>query len=159
MFAEFFPQSGFLSRSTFVIDLITIGLIFVLPVLIWSVIQARKGRYESHRRTQTALFLLLGILVLAFEWELHTVNWRKGAEASPYFDGILFPFLKIHLVFAISTSFFWLITFVSAFFAFPRPARPTRFSRAHKTIARITVVDTFFTSVTGWTFYYLAFIA
>jgi len=155
-------MSGFLafSRGTMMLDIIAIGLFAFVPLLAYSLYKVRAHKaYETHRRYQTFLSTLLLILVSLFELELRLYGWRQHAEASPYYNTIIPPFLNVHLTFAISTSILWMVTFVTAYRRFERPAVPNTFSRKHIVLGRVTVIGTLLTGVTGWIFYYLAFIA
>ena len=155
-------MSGFLSfsRGTLVLDLIAVGLIAFVPLLAYSIHKVRaQHAYETHRKFQTGLSTLLLILVVLFEIELRTYGWRHHAEVSPYYQTTLPPVLNVHLFFAISTSLLWLVTFLTAFRKFSRPAKPNTFSKTHKLLGRLTVFGTCMTGITGWMFYYMAFIA
>lgn len=148
------------SRGTLVLDLIAAGLFLVLPVLFYSVWKARTHKnYETHRKLQTTLSTLLLVLVLLFELELRIFGWRDNAMISPYYDSLLPAVLRVHLVFSISTTFLWAATFVMAFRRFSRPAFPGKHSLVHKWMGWATVIGTCLTTLTGWFFYYLAFIA
>ena len=148
------------SRGTLILDIISVGMLIVLPVLVYSLKLVRiDHNYEAHRKIQTGLTSLLAFLVICFEIEMRMINWREGAAASPYFTTILQPVLTIHLCFAISTSLLWALTFITAWKGFSRPAQPNRFSHKHKILGRLTVIDTVCTGITGWFFYYIAFIA
>lgn len=155
-------MQGFLtfSRGTLILDIIAIGMLAVVPILLWSVKLVRKDKdYESHRKIQTSLTALLAVLVVCFEVELKMVDWRNGAKLSPYYDTFVKPVLSIHLFFAISTALLWAVTFLSAWKFFSKPAAPNKFSKKHRILGRLTVIDTTCTGITGWIFYYLAFIA
>jgi hypothetical protein len=47
---------------------------------------------------------------------------------------------------------------IRALLNFPSPPHPGPHSRFHVRWARIAAIDMFITAVTGWTFYYLAFV-
>ena len=66
--------------------------------------------------------------------------------------------LGVHLVFAVSTLLLWPITIVQALRRFPRPPGPSAYSPTHRAWARLAAASMFMTAVTGWVFYYLAFV-
>jgi uncharacterized membrane protein YozB (DUF420 family) len=67
--------------------------------------------------------------------------------------------LWIHLGFAVPTPLLWIFVIVQAWRKFPRPAAPNEYSRRHKRWAWLATGGLAATAVTGWTFYYLAFVA
>ena len=155
-------MDGFLpfSRAPLMIDVIACSLLVIVPVSAWAVWQARQHRrYHRHRHLQTSLFLLLALAVGLFEWELQVVNWRELAAPSPYFGEVLDTSLRIHLVFAISTSIAWVVTVPLAWWGFSNPPSPGSHSRWHRWLGRTALVGLTATTITGWTFYLLAFVA
>ncbi len=155
-------MEGFLpsSRATFMLDLVALAMFAILPTLSVAISFVRKHRdYNSHKKMMTAIALVLGVAVVLFEIEMRLVGWRHLAEPSPYFSTILFPSLYIHLVFSISTTLLLIATIFLAWRQFPVPPRPSAHSSRHKILGRLSAIGLFMTSVTGWVFYYLAFIA
>ncbi len=69
------------------------------------------------------------------------------------------PLLAIHLVFAVSTALLWIYVIVQALRKIPNPPAPCAYSPTHKRWARLAAADMTLTALTGWTFYYLAFVA
>ena len=67
--------------------------------------------------------------------------------------------LWIHLVFATTTLALWLLIIVRALKHFPSPPRPNQHSRFHARWGMIAAIDMVLTAVTGWVFYFLAFVA
>ena len=72
-------------------------------------------------------------------------------------DGVR-PWLRLHLLFAVSTPFLWIATIVLALRRFGRNPAPGPHSRLHKTLGWASTADITMTSVTGLMFYYVAFI-
>ena len=62
-------------------------------------------------------------------------------------------------MFAISTFALWLMVIVRALRNFPSPPTPGEHSRFHRRWGIIAAVDMVLTTLTGWTFYWLAFVA
>ena len=161
-------KDGFLGYQTsLMLDVVVCALIVVVPWLLYSLYQVKfKAAYSRHKTLQIWLGLILLVAVGAFEIDLQLVHggWenivrkahpedadlaRKVAEARPY--------LRTHLVFAISTPLLWAATLVLAMKRFPKPPAPDKHSRLHKTLGWISTVDITLTAVTGLVFYYVAF--
>ena len=157
---------GFLpTRGSFMLDFVFLAMFAILPVLMWSIYLARYRRaFELHKWVQTGLAVVLLVAVLAFELELRFVtNWEELAEPSPYFEpdrwNLVWYSLIVHLCFAIPTPLLWVYVIVQAWRRFPRPANPSDYSREHTFWARCAAAGMWLTALTGWGFYWLAFIA
>ena len=90
--------------------------------------------------------------------------WRERALASPHyheawFVGAVSWSLMIHLVFAVSTALLWAFVIIMALRRFPVPPEPTGYSRQHILWARLAAIDMVLTTLSGWIFYWLAFVA
>jgi hypothetical protein len=66
--------------------------------------------------------------------------------------------LYVHLFFAVTTVVLWPAVIFLALRSFPNPPRPALHSRIHVLLARLAAVDMMLTAVTGWVFYWLAFV-
>ncbi len=155
-------MQGFIpgSRGSFMLDFVSLAMVAILPTLTYSIYLVRvKKAYAIHRRVQLAIGAVLAVAVLLFELELRLSGWRHLATPSPYYDTILFPFLAVHLLFAISTSLLWIITIYTAIKYIPDPPGPCAYSRQHKRLGWAAAIGMYCTSITGWTFYWLAFVA
>lgn len=157
---------GFLgTRATIMFDVVTVALVLFLPTLAWSIGHVRRGRYKIHKRVQITLGVTLFLVVSLFEADIQVTRrvldggWRSLTTASPYHGALLDQFLRIHLIFATSTAILWIATLAHALAMFPRPPRPGGPSRWHKYLAWSATAGIFATAVTGWTFYYMAFVA
>jgi len=155
-------MEGFLpfSRATIMLDVVALAMFAVIPVMLWAIylVKYRKN-YQLHKRVQLWLGGVLFVTVLLFELDIRINGWRQHATVSPHYDGMLFPILYIHLFFAISTSLLWIYTIIAAWRKFPKPASPNGYSRIHKPVAKTAAVFMCMTAITGWTFYYMAFVA
>jgi uncharacterized membrane protein YozB (DUF420 family) len=144
------------------IDVVVVTMLAVLPVMAWSIRQARSGRrYLLHKRVQLTLALILFVAVTAFEvdirlhgWEMRTAGGAEGAEVPSAVRWAL----GVHLVFAVSTLLLWPVTIVQALRRFPRPPAPSQYSSTHRRWAWLSAVSMSLTAVTGWIFYYFAFV-
>lgn len=153
-------------RGSVMLDFVTIAMFVVLVVMAVSIwlVKARRA-YQLHSILQIALGIILLVAVTAFEIDLRfiTKDWTKLAEPSPYYTpagwNAVWISLTIHLCFAIPTPFLWAFVIVRAIWKFPRPITPGVHSREHKNWAWAATVGMVMTAVTGWVFYYLAFVA
>jgi hypothetical protein len=154
--------NGFLgSRASIMVDIVALALLVILPVLSWSIWQVRtRKRYGLHKRVQVSLAIVLALAVALFEIDMRFVSgWRDRAEASPYFPGRVDAALAVHLVFAITTTLVWAVVVIRALRNFSTPPRPGAHSPSHRFWGWVAAIDMFFTAITGWIFYYLAFVA
>ena len=87
-------------------------------------------------------------------------DWRECARLSPHYDsGVVDWSLVIHLIFAIPTPFVWGFVIVLATKRFRNGFEQGEFNRFHRISGRIAAAMMLATAVTGWVFYYLAFVA
>lgn len=155
---------GFLgTRASFMLDFVFLAMFAVLPVLGYSVYLVKyQRRFDLHKKVQLALGAVLLIAVTLFEIDMRVNGWEHLAKESPYFgegwSGVWIS-LYVHLVFAITTALLWIWVIVAAMRRFPKPPAPGIHSRQHILLARLAALDMVFTAVTGWIFYWLAFVA
>jgi putative membrane protein len=163
MNASGFPGiDGFLrTRAPLMIDVVCLAMIGVVLVLAWSVYQVKvRHRYQLHKWTQITLGAVLLVVVILFEVDIRLHGWEEraantiGGRPAP----IVFNALYVHLVFAISTVILWPITIGLAVTNFSDPTHPGPHSRVHIPLARTAAADMVLTALTGWIFYWLAFV-
>lgn len=160
-------QDGFLGyRASLMLDFVVCALAALVPLLLVSIRLAKSGRYLAHRTMQWGLAMTLLVAVAAFEIDVQLVHggWeqivnrpdmperRTGAELTA-----IRQMLWVHLVFAISTPLLWIATLVLAGRGFSTPPMPGKHSSVHKKLGWLAALDLVATSVTGWVFYYMAF--
>lgn len=159
---------GFLpgSRASLMVDTVTVAMALVLAVMAWSIGQVRtRRRYLLHKRVQLGLGSVLAVAVTLFEIDIQFLSpWRTQALDSPYYSevaarGLVNWSLYVHLVFAVSTAVLWVFVVLAALRKFPNPPAPGPYSRTHIFWARIAAFDLTLTTITGWVFYYFAFVA
>jgi putative membrane protein len=153
---------GFLgTRASLMLDVVVLAMFAVLPVLgvsIWLV--KFRRRYALHKAIQLTLGTVLLLTVAAFEIDMRFfTDWRERAAASPLHADTLLYCLAVHLMFSVSTVLLWVAVIVAAVRRFPNPPQPSAHSRRHIFWARLAAADMVLTSVTGWIFYWLAFVA
>ena len=153
---------GFLpfSRASFMLDIVALAMLVVVPTMLLSIYQVKyRRRYALHKRMQLTLGALLLVAVGLFELDIRINGWRHLAEASPYYETWLNPVLYVHLFFAISTTILWIYTIVGALRHFAKDPVPNAYSAQHRRVARLAALTMCCTAVTGWTFYWMAFVA
>jgi putative membrane protein len=142
------------------IDVVCLAMIGVVLVLAWSVYQVKaRHRYQLHKWTQITLGAILLVTVILFEIDIRLHGWEDRAANAiggrP--EQLVYTALYVHLVFAISTVLLWPITIGLAVANFSNPPAPGPHSRIHVPLARTAAVDMVLTAITGWIFYWLAF--
>ena len=152
--------SGVGSRASLGMDVVLVGLLALLPVLAWSVQEARRGRFLTHKRLQLFIVTALAIAIVIFELDVRIFSdWKLRARPSPYWPAGVLWALGVHLVFAISTFVLWTWVVWEALLRFPRPPVPGTHGPRHRRMARLAALDLLLTAVTGMIFYWLAFVA
>jgi len=160
--ADFAGINGFLgTRASIMLDVVFLAMFLVLPVLGVSIGLARfRKQYAWHKRIQLTLAIILLAAVAAFEIDMQFISgWQTRAMPSPYWPGEVKTSLYVHLIFSISTFFLWLYVVIGALRNVPQPPGPSPYSGRHIFWARLAAIDLLLTAVTGWIFYWLAFVA
>jgi putative membrane protein len=176
---------GFLgTRASITLDLVFAAMFAVVPIMGWSIwLVKRRQRWDLHKQIQLGLVAVLGLAIVLFEVDMRFVSgWRERAMPSPYYESVeqagpiwnafclnlcglervpgwVFRSLAIHLVFAVSTTVLWGWTAWGALRNFPTPPAPNEYSASHRFWGWLAAADMVMTAVTGWTFYWLAFVA
>ncbi len=144
------------------LDFVALAMLGVTLVLIYSVYQIRiRKRPRLHRNIQISTAIVLTITLIAFEVDVRFISaWRDLAVASPYYaSGQVGWWLMIHLVFAIPTPFVWGYVIVMGMRKFKSGFNQGTYNRTHRILGRIAAGSMFLTAITGWIFYYVAFVA
>jgi putative membrane protein len=149
------------TRAPLILDVLCLAMLGVVVVLCWSIYQVKiRRRYSVHKWTQVTLGVILLVVVILFEIDIRLHGWEDRAAGA---IGARAPkaaviALYVHLVFAISTVILWPTTIVLALRNFPNPPMPSAHSRIHIPLARTAAADMVLTAITGWVFYYVAFV-
>ena len=158
---------GFLgSRGSLMLDVVFLAMFVVVPLLAVSIYLTKiRRRHDLHKKLQLIMASVLLVAVLLFELDIRLNGWEQRAAPSPYFDpahkwscpaGIS---LIIHLSFAVPTLVLWIVVVTRALRNFSRPPQPGLHSRWHTRYGWAAALGMLFTALTGWLFYYLAFVA
>lgn len=148
-----------LSRAPIIIDLMAVLLLFVLPAIGLSIFLVKKRFYRSHKYIQLGIGILMGTVLMFFEYEMRTMGWRDYAEDSPFYESYVMPVLVLHLLFAIPTFILWIVTIYGAVKNFDKSPKPSKYSMIHKRMGRLVGYLSIGTTLTAWLFYYLAFVS
>jgi putative membrane protein len=153
-------------RGSLMLDVVFLAMLVIVPLLVVSVYLVKyQRRYILHKRLQLAMAAVLLVAVLLFEIDIRVNGWEHRAEPSPYFDpahkwtcpaGLA---LIVHLSFAVPTLFLWIAVVVQALRKFSDPPAPGPHSRWHARYGMLAAAGMVLTGVTGWVFYWLAFVA
>ena len=162
--AAFGGMDGFLgTRASIGMDVVLVGLWLLLPVLAWSIVLVRRGKYATHKTLQLVIAGALLAAIVVFEIDVRLISdWKVRAAAAgqnPWWPVGVLTALGIHLVFAVSTLVLWVWVVWEAFLRFPVPPTPGTHGPRHRVMARLAALDLVLTAVTGTVFYWLAFVA
>ena len=118
---------------------------------------------DEHRGVEGVRRMLRYVYHEAFEAKAETRN-RIYAENNAVLEGDFVgkhigTFAGIEATGRYPTAVLWTVVIVQALRKFPRPPQPGQHSAAHKFWGWLAVIEMFMTAVTGWIFYYLAFVA
>lgn len=161
-------EHGFIpfSRARFIMDFVAAAMAIIVPALLWSIVQVKAARYSLHKSVQLTLGAVLLVAVVLFEIDVRLNGWRPAAAASPYMTmlvagnwSVLELVLAVHLVFAVSATLLWTWVIIEALRRFASPPTPSAYSPRHKRLAWLATYDMCATTVTGWLFFWMAFIA
>ncbi len=147
-----------LSKAPFSFDILCISLFIIIPTLIYSIYSVKiKRNYKIHKILQILISTMLAISIIIFEIDIRIRGWKDLIYESKYYNTILWPIFYIHLFCAISTTVIWTIIFWQALHKFPFIPQPNEHSIFHKKFAPWATIGLIGTSITGITFYYVAF--
>jgi putative membrane protein len=159
---------GFLpfGRGSLMLDVVFLAMFVIVPLLVFSLWQVKyKRNYQLHKALQLTMAIVLLVAVLLFEVDIRVNGWVHRAEPSPYFDDVnkwgclAGRALIVHLSFAVPSLVLWIVVVVQALRKFSRPPSPGPHSQWHARWATLAAAGMFMTAVTGWIFYWLAFVA
>lgn len=148
-----------MNRAPIILTILALALFFVVPTLLWSLRQARLGKYSVHKRTQIGTSTAIFVLLIFFEMQIPGSDWLKQTAQSPFPEATIHSYLFVHKSIAISTTLVWTMTLLLALWRTPSPPRPSLHSQVHKVLGISSAVMLIITAISGWIFYWMAFIA
>jgi putative membrane protein len=79
---------GFLgTRADILLDLVIVSLVVAIPVLAFSWIKGRQGRYALHKRLPLTLLAVLAVAVGAFEANMRSLGGIFAATRASAWSG------------------------------------------------------------------------
>ena len=155
MVAGFIPYS----RASLVFDVVFVSLLALLVLVVASLWAVSRGQYRVHKGCQLVSTLALAVVLVYFEIDIRQSGWTHLATPSPYYHTILFPFLYMHIGVASIALFLWTTTLWHALRRFSHPPIPGAFSHRHRRQGKWAIRSLVATAITGWMFYWMAFMA
>lgn len=156
---------GFLgTRGSFMLDFVCLAMAVIVPAMFWGIRLAEKSKqWQTHKYVQLSLAAALLAAVVLFELEMRIFGWRERAAPSPFYSADAWDWvdasLAIHLAFSITAFVMWLVVVFAALRFFPSPPSPSSHSRWHRLWGKLAAISLTLTAISGWIFYYLAFVA
>jgi uncharacterized membrane protein YozB (DUF420 family) len=154
---------GFLgTRAPLVLDVLFLAMFVVVVVLAGSIYLVKyRRRYVLHKWVQIVFGVILLVAVCVFEIDIQLHGWedRAAGQIDGHVSSTVWTALYVHLTFAVSSVILWPVVIIRALRRFPDPPRPALHSQWHKRWAWVAAVDMLLTAVTGWVFYWLAFVS
>ncbi|MEW4451772.1 DUF420 domain-containing protein [Bremerella sp. JC817] len=155
-------NAGFLpTRGSVMIDFVFLAMFGIILILGVSIYLVRYRRlFQLHKWIQIVTGSVLLLAVLAFEIDMRFfTDWQELAAPSSFGMPTVNGLLYFHLLFAVPTPFLWIYVIWHGLAKFPSPPQPGPHSKAHILWGRIAAIGMLLTAVTGWIFYYAAFVA
>lgn len=159
---------GFLAtRASLMMDVVVTAMGLVILLLGISIYLVKyRAAYLLHKQLQLGLAALLLVTVAVFEIDVQYLSvWEPRAEPSPYFEAanpwlcVAGLSLIVHLCFSVPTFLLWVYIVTQALRNFSKPPQPSAHSRSHALWGKLGSIGMLMTTVTGWIFYWLAFVA
>lgn len=153
------------TRASLMLDVVFLAMFAILPLLAFSIWLVKyRCAYQWHKRIQLTLASMLAVTVVLFEIDVRLHGWRERAKVSPNYGtskmpGLVDGVLLVHLFFAVTTALIWIYVIVAALRRFSISPAPGEHSPNHKRWGWVAAIDMLGTAVTGWIFYWLAFVA
>jgi hypothetical protein len=152
--------AGFLgTRADVLLDLVIVSLVVVVPVLVFSWVKVREGRYALHKGVQLTLLVVLAAAVGAFEANMRMLGGIFVATRASAWSGTatLNFWIWFHTLLAISTTIVWLALATLSVRRFPKPPAPNSFSARHRFWGRTGMLLMALTGLTSLPVYIYGF--
>lgn len=158
---DFFPPSMFGARCDVLMDIVTLSMLIILPLLWYSVKKVKhQHNYAVHKKIQITMFVILFFVVLLFEYDMKQNGGIFEMVKGSSYEGTFFLNFMIyfHTFLSITTSLIWIVLIAFSLFKFDRNPRPNKFSKTHKFWGKIGMWDMALTCITGLILYVFGFI-
>ncbi len=154
-----YPDSFLGARTDALMDIVILSLAIIIPIVLYSYKTAKRGDYATHKKTQIILFIVLAVVVYLFEMDMKNNGGIFEMVKGSMFEGTTFLNASIyfHTFLSISTSFIWLLLIIVSLIKFDRDPKPNNFSKTHKIVGRIGMIDMVLTGITGAQLYVCGF--
>ena len=135
------------------------SVVALLPLLVvFAISQAKKGRFDLHRKLQTYIYVVGMIFILYFEYGARVMGGlSQFLDKSPINHTFLYGFLIFHIVVATTTIFYWTYTIYFGWKNYKKLS-PREFKYRHLKVALPTFIGIVLTSVTGILLYIFMFV-
>jgi putative membrane protein len=153
-------EAGFLgTRAPFFMDVVTL-IVAALPLLVVvGIYLAKKKMYKLHAIAQNFIFVFSVVVVAYFELGVRLVGgFNAFIEDSGVSHTYASVVLVVHVLIAVTTLYFWIITLFEANKSFMKKDLPGVASGSHRKHALKTFIGIVLTSFTGIWVYLLLFI-
>jgi putative membrane protein len=151
-------EVGFLgTRALWFMDVVTLWFA-VLPFLMAAaIVQARRGRYRAHQRSQTVLFVVTLAMVVLFEVGVRfSGGFAAYAQQSGIAFGALVTLLAVHILIAVAAVGLWAWVLIDALRRFRLSGTV---AGSHKRYGQAVFAGMSVTSFLGVMIYWLLFVA
>jgi putative membrane protein len=154
-----FPQGFLGTRADLLMDIVIVSLLAIIATVIISWRLARGKQYARHKGVQIATVILLGAIVLLFEYNLRLQGGIVKATAASSYAGTmtLTAWIYIHSFFSITTAIIWPALLITSLLKFPKPPAPNAFSPRHRFWGRIGMTWMLLTGLTAIPLYVYGF--
>ncbi len=155
-----FPPGFLGSRADVLVDIVTLSLVVIMPLLVYSYRLARAGEWIKHRNLMITLAAVLTVVVGIFEYDLQVSGGAFELAKESRFAGTLFlaGSIYFHLLVAVMTALLWYVLIFLSWRKFSRPPEPGAFSKTHKLLGKIGMIGMFLTGITGVELYIVSFV-
>ena len=147
---------------SFIILLSILILTILAPFIsLYAVSLIKKNQHQKHIKIQKGLFWICVTGVLVLELQIRLAGGSGGlVKDSPYLHTSFFKTtLTAHIIGAILTYIIWAITIFTTSRKYKKKINfPGSFSAAHKRLGVLTIVGLFYTAITAFMVFYMAFL-
>jgi uncharacterized membrane protein YozB (DUF420 family) len=141
---------GFLGTDApFMMDVVVVSLIAVVPLLVLSIVNAKQGNMELHRKFQWILTITLGVAVVLFEAEMRLVGGIANIMPIERYTLTFRLYLWLHIAIAVTTLVMWVVTLRGAKSNYEKSAMKGDYGSRHRMFGYVCALSLVLTSVTG----------